>query len=108
MNAPKFTEIDIAFGRFPDLERIFGIKRGTAYALINEGKIRSRIVRRKGCAYGMRLIDFDSVREFLANAPDEPSKTVSREMSRRGLASGKKRAQRAAANTGKNGAVMSE
>jgi hypothetical protein len=48
--------------------------------LINEGKIRSRVVRRKGCAFGTRLIDFNSVREFLAKAPTEPTAKLARKM----------------------------
>jgi hypothetical protein len=78
------ANLDKEFGRLSDLDRIFGIKRSTAYVLIGEGKIRSKIVRPKDSHVGLRLIDFSSVREFLAAAPDETPKQISREMSRRG------------------------
>ena len=55
----------IEYGRFDDLERRFGIRRSTAYELINAGKIKSSCVKKKGARSGIRLIDFDSVREFL-------------------------------------------
>ena len=59
--------VDKEFRRvFSDLDRVFAIKRGTAYVLIGEGKIRSKMVRPKGSHVGLRLIDFSSVREFLA------------------------------------------
>ena len=45
------------FGRVADVERLYGLKRSTLYALISEGKVRSRILRRKRKANGIRLID---------------------------------------------------
>jgi hypothetical protein len=78
------TTAPIEYGRIADLDRIFGIKRSTAYVLLGEGKIKSRLVRHKGSTTGTRLIDFNSVREFLAAAPEETPKQISREMSRRG------------------------
>jgi hypothetical protein len=78
------ASLDKEFGRLSDLDRVFGIKRSTAYVLIGEGKIRSKIVRPKGSHVGLRLIDFSSVREFLAASPEETPKQISREMSRRG------------------------
>jgi len=55
----------IEYGRFDDLQRRFGIRRSTAYELIGAGKIKSVAVRKKGARSGIRLIDFNSVREFL-------------------------------------------
>ena len=56
---------EIEYGRFHDLERRFGIKRSTAYELIWLGKIKSVCVRKKGARSGIRLIDMQSVRDFL-------------------------------------------
>jgi hypothetical protein len=92
MSTPTFTDLDVEFGRFTDLERKFGIKRSTAYALIQQGKIKSRYVRLKGSRAGVQLIDFQSVRELLATAPEKPTAAVEREMYERALASVAKRA----------------
>ena len=43
------------FGRFRDVERLFGIKRGTVYNLIAEGHVKSVVLRRKGSITGCRL-----------------------------------------------------
>jgi len=53
------------FGRWRDVERLFGIKRGTLYNLINEGKIKSVMLRRKGNVHGCRLIHLASVSQYL-------------------------------------------
>ncbi len=55
----------IEYGRFDDLQRRFGIRRSKAYELIDAGKIKSVAVRKKGSRAGIRLINFNSVREFL-------------------------------------------
>lgn len=54
------------FGRVPEVERIWGIKRGLLYLLIKQGEIRSAVIRRKGARTGVRLIHLQSVRDFLA------------------------------------------
>jgi hypothetical protein len=60
---------EIEYGRFDDLEKRFGIRRSTAYELIAAGKIKSVVIKKKGTRWGIRLIDFQSLREFLrANA----------------------------------------
>jgi hypothetical protein len=41
---------EIEFGRFDELERRFGIRRSTAYELINAGKIKSVAVKKKARA----------------------------------------------------------
>jgi len=53
------------FGRWRDVERLFGIKRGTLYNLMAEGKIKSVLLRRKGNVHGCRLIHLASVSEYL-------------------------------------------
>jgi hypothetical protein len=86
MNAHAPLEQDIEYCRLADLDRRFGIRRSTAYTLISEGKIRSRIVRHKGSFMGVRLVDLGSVREFLAACPDKPSQRVSDAMAARAYA----------------------
>ena len=76
---------EILFGRFSELRRLYGIPRSSAYILLNEGKIKSRIVKMKGSRTGIRLIDFQSVRQFLAAAPEQPAKKLSAEMAARAL-----------------------
>jgi hypothetical protein len=72
------------FRRLRDLDRCFGIRRSTAYALLNAGRIKSRVVQTKNSTTGVRLIDVKSVRDFLAKAPAKPSKRISSEMFWRG------------------------
>jgi len=62
--------VEQEFGRFDDLQRRFGIRRSSAYELIAAGKIKSVAVRKKGARFGIRLIDFSSVREFLRSNSD--------------------------------------
>jgi len=47
------------------LEAGWGIKRSLAYELLNDGKIRSVSLRRRGALRGKRLFSVDSVRSFL-------------------------------------------
>ena len=53
------------FGRWRDVERLFGIKRGTLYNLMAEGKVKSVFLRHKGNVQGCRLIHLASVSEYL-------------------------------------------
>jgi hypothetical protein len=53
------------FGRVPDVERVFGIKRGTLYPLLSSGEIKSAVIRKQGAKTGIRLVHLASVREFL-------------------------------------------
>lgn len=53
------------FGRWRDVERLFGIKRGTLYNLIAEGRVKSVILRRKGNVHGCRIIHLASVSAYL-------------------------------------------
>ena len=53
------------FGRVPEVERIWGIKRGLLYLLIKQGEIKSAVIRRKGARTGVRLIHLQSVRDYL-------------------------------------------
>jgi hypothetical protein len=53
------------FGRIPDVTRLTGLRRGFLYGLINEGKIKSVCLRKRGAKTGVRLIHLQSVRDFL-------------------------------------------
>jgi|ERR1017187_3940966 hypothetical protein len=53
------------FCRMSDLQALFGIKRGLAYLLVNEGKIKTVSLRRLGNVKGVRLVHVASVREYL-------------------------------------------
>lgn len=53
------------FGRWRDVERHFGIKRGTLYNLMAEGKVKSVLLRRKGNVHGCRLIHLASVSQYI-------------------------------------------
>ena len=53
------------FGRVPDAQRLFGLKRGFLYGLINAGLIKSVCLRKPGAKTGCRLIHLQSVRDYL-------------------------------------------
>ena len=54
------------FIRVPDVEKMFGIKRGHCYALIGAGALKSVCLRKPGAKTGVRLVHFQSVRDYLA------------------------------------------
>lgn len=53
------------WGRCGDVQRIFGIGRATTYLLLKAGKIRGCVLRARGKKSGLRLIDMQSVREYI-------------------------------------------
>ena len=53
------------FGRWQDVQRLFGIKRGTLYNLVNEGRIKSVSLRRRGNLHGCRLFHLASISQHL-------------------------------------------
>ena len=59
------TIADKKFGRFPDVERCYSIKRSKTYELIAAGLIKSAVIKRKGARSGLRLIDMESVERYL-------------------------------------------
>jgi predicted DNA-binding transcriptional regulator AlpA len=59
------TSILPEFGRTPEVTRLFGLKRGTLYNLLRDGKIRGCVLRSRGMKSGCRLWDLASVREFI-------------------------------------------
>ena len=54
------------FVRVIDVQRLFGIRRGHLYQLIGAGAVKSVCLRRKpGAKTGVRLVHFQSVRDYL-------------------------------------------
>lgn len=60
-----FTSVTQEFGRTGDVQKIFGLKRGTTYNLLADGKIKGVLLRVRGNKSGVRLFDMESVREFI-------------------------------------------
>jgi hypothetical protein len=61
----NFSGISPEFGRVADVTRMFGIKRGTLYNLLRDGKIRAVLLRVRGARSGVRLFDMASIRTFI-------------------------------------------
>lgn len=55
------------FGRAADLQKFFGLRRGTAYNLLAAGKIRGCLLHVKGKKSGVRLFDLASVRAYITS-----------------------------------------
>ncbi len=53
------------WGRLRDLERLFGLRRGTVYTLLRDGKIKGCLLRIRGQQSGVRLIHLQSVRDYI-------------------------------------------
>jgi hypothetical protein len=84
---------EILWGTFRDLERKYSIPRSSGYVLIQQGAIRSKLIRHKGQrGCGRRLIDLRSVEAFLNGCPEKPTAAVRRTMTKRAFASADKRA----------------
>ena len=54
------------FGRLGDVERLFGLTRGTTYNLLWRGEIKGCNLRVTGAKSGVRLIALQSVRDYIA------------------------------------------
>jgi hypothetical protein len=68
LHAPMSTQMQTdekKFGRFPDVEHRYGLKRSKCYELNSAGLIKSAVIKKKGARSGVRLIDFESVENFL-------------------------------------------
>lgn len=59
------TFLRLSQGRTPDVERYFGIKKGTLYNLHDQGKIKGVVLRKAGSLKGVRLWHMASVREYI-------------------------------------------
>ena len=53
------------WGRVNDVQKMFGVKRGILYRWINEGKVKSVLIREPGNIQGVRLIHLASVRDYI-------------------------------------------
>ena len=65
-----FTEVMPEFGRTPDVEKYFGIKKGTLYNLYQGGKIHGVSLRLTGHTKGARLWDMASIRAYIHSQRD--------------------------------------
>lgn len=61
----------IEFGRCADVQRIFGLRRGTLYNLLQDGKIKGVLLRVRGKKSGVRLFAMASVRDFIRSQMEE-------------------------------------
>jgi hypothetical protein len=64
------------FGRWKDVERLYGIKRGTLYNLLAEGKVKSVSMRRKGNKNGCRLFYLPGISEYLNSLLNDQNTTA--------------------------------
>jgi hypothetical protein len=54
------------YGDYSDLRIVFGLRKSFAYKRVLSGDFKTVEIREAGKARGKRLINFDSVRRFLA------------------------------------------
>lgn len=59
------------FGRWRDVERLYGIKRGTLYTLLMDSKVKGCLLRVRGQKSGVRLFDLASVRQYIRQCQAE-------------------------------------
>lgn len=59
------TDVMPEFGRWQDVQRLFGINRGLLYLLVQDGFVKSVSLRRKGNQKGCRLFYLQSVSQYL-------------------------------------------
>jgi hypothetical protein len=71
INRDKATGNSSEFGRAADLQRLFGIRRGTAYNLLAAGKIQGCLLRVTGKKSGVRLFHIGSVRNYIRSQMGE-------------------------------------
>jgi hypothetical protein len=70
VQAGDFSGVFPEWGRTADVQKHFGIKRGTLYNLHADGLIRGKVLRVRGQVKGVRLWDMQSIREFIHSQPD--------------------------------------
>ena len=70
IQAGDFSGIPQEFGRTHDVERLFGIKKGSLYNLLDQGKIRGSNLRLTGQFKGIRLWDMASIRDYIYSQMD--------------------------------------
>ena len=63
-----YSDLKPEWVRVPEAVKISGLGRSSIYELIGAGKIKSFSKRDRGALWGIRLISYDSLVEFLENA----------------------------------------
>lgn len=63
-------EIRPEFGNTKQVEKHFGIKRGTLYNLHSDRKVDGKVLRVRGKVKGIRLWNMDSIRRFINSQAD--------------------------------------
>ncbi len=53
------------FGRWRDVQNLYGLKRGLLHLLVTEGKIKSVLIRRRGNVHGTRYYYLSSVSAYM-------------------------------------------
>lgn len=71
VQAGDTTGLAPEFGRWRDVERLYGIKRGCLYALLSDGRVKGCLLRVRGQKSGVRLIDLGSVRDYIRHCQTE-------------------------------------
>jgi hypothetical protein len=71
VSACQTTQLKPEFGRIRDVEHLYGLKRGTTYNLLASGRIRGCTLRVKGKKSGVRLIDLESVGQYIRAQMDQ-------------------------------------
>jgi hypothetical protein len=61
----NFAGTSPEFGRWQDVQRVYSIKRGTAYNLLRDGKIKGVLLRIRGQKSGVRLFCMKSIADFI-------------------------------------------
>lgn len=65
VRAREFQNLQPEFGRCNDCTRLFGLKRGTLYNLLKDGKIKGVLLRVRGQKSGVRLFDLKSIADLI-------------------------------------------
>jgi hypothetical protein len=65
------------FGRVADVQRLFGVRRGILYRWIQDGRVKSVLIREPGNKQGIRLIYLASVRDFIHSQMEDKEVALS-------------------------------
>ena len=71
VNTATESAAPIEFGTFAQLRALFSIPRSTAYELEAAGDLKFARLRKRGNQRGRVLVNFDSVRSYLARCTEE-------------------------------------
>ena len=76
MTAGDNSGLAVEWLRINDLATRFGIRRGTAYNLLRDGKIKGCVLRVRGKQTGVRLIHAQSVRDYIESQVEREQEAV--------------------------------